>query len=389
MIPRESKKLEMDARRALVISESLQAALDTSAKSTRTIYLKILCVGLLGLASASRLQANELARLPLHQAHHHHNAPPAQFMQAQNQAPGQHWQTGTNQQMLELDSNQQPSYYTGDHEHRAQQHLQSNRHFQPTAQHDQYQNNLELQQQQHHHHHHQMERHPHRLHEQPSFVAYRASSEHNQPATAPSLPRQLLAPPPFNFELALTPMNTIQLQADESRLEPAAVRQQADRLAGARDASAVELAKTMVGEPSARSAARDADTLAESQAGSAQTAPLQTGAEQASSSGSSGNVGPETNQVDKTIEPRQRRRIFNRILKKAEWNHLFVEVSKVFLRYFLDLALKDIIGKQSGGSSSSLSGSASDSTTSRKKLDAQSEIAELFKDFVKTAISNL
>jgi hypothetical protein len=92
----------------------------------------------------------------------------------------------------------------------------------------------------------------------------------------------------------------------------------------------------------------------------------------------------ERTQLTKTpIEPRQRRRIFNRILKKAEWNHLFLELSKVFLRYFLDLALKDIIGKQSG------SGAADSSTTGRKKLDAQSELTDMLKEFVKTAISNI
>lgn len=100
---------------------------------------------------------------------------------------------------------------------------------------------------------------------------------------------------------------------------------------------------------------------------------------------------PVSAPVEKGVEPRQRRRMFNRILKKAEWNHLFVELSKVFLRYFLDLALKDIIGKQSGGASlSSDSGSSSSSSTSgRKKLDAQSELTDLLKDFVKTAISNM
>lgn len=91
-----------------------------------------------------------------------------------------------------------------------------------------------------------------------------------------------------------------------------------------------------------------------------------------------------------SIEPRQKRRMWNRILKKAEWNYLFVELSKVFLRYFLDLALKDIVGKQGGSSALSSSGSSgSDGTTSRKKLDAQSEIADVLKEFVKTAISNL
>lgn len=111
------------------------------------------------------------------------------------------------------------------------------------------------------------------------------------------------------------------------------------------------------------------------------------------SSSSNGNTNSNlnnsnNNNVDRSVEPRQKRRLFNRILKKAEWNHLFLEVSKVFLRYFLDLALKDIIGKQSGGSSGT--SSSSDSSSSRKKLDgAQSELADLFKDFVKTAISNI
>lgn len=98
------------------------------------------------------------------------------------------------------------------------------------------------------------------------------------------------------------------------------------------------------------------------------------------------DINPTTNndQQDKSIEPRQRRRMFNRILKKAEWNHLFVELSKVFLRYFLDLALKDIINKQGGERASGDS-----STSGRKKLDAQSELADVFKEFVKAAISNM
>ncbi|KAG9509342.1 hypothetical protein GZH46_02144, partial [Fragariocoptes setiger] len=45
------------------------------------------------------------------------------------------------------------------------------------------------------------------------------------------------------------------------------------------------------------------------------------------------------------VEGRHRHRIFNRILKKADWNALFVELSKVFLRYFLDLVLNDMLGK--------------------------------------------
>jgi len=107
--------------------------------------------------------------------------------------------------------------------------------------------------------------------------------------------------------------------------------------------------------------------------------------DQSKQGGSSGNQdNNEMQAVDKNIEPRQRRRLFNRILKKAEWNHLFFELSKVFLRYFLDLALKDIIGKQSGGTSSS-----SGSESGRKKLDAQSELADLLRDSIKTAISNI
>lgn len=93
------------------------------------------------------------------------------------------------------------------------------------------------------------------------------------------------------------------------------------------------------------------------------------------SSGSNSNSNPN----DKSIEPRQRRRIFNRILKKAEWNHLFMEVTKVCVRYFVDLGLKELIGKQSG----------SDATTSRKKLDAQSEFADFAKEFLKVAILNI
>ena len=93
------------------------------------------------------------------------------------------------------------------------------------------------------------------------------------------------------------------------------------------------------------------------------------------------------NLVDRSIEPRQRRRLFARILKKAEWNHIFVEVSKVFLQHFLEMALKDIIGKQSGASSTAAAGT--DSTSGRKKLDVQSELADLLRDIIKNAISNI
>lgn len=95
----------------------------------------------------------------------------------------------------------------------------------------------------------------------------------------------------------------------------------------------------------------------------------------------------------KSIEPRSRRRMFNRILKKAEWNHLFVELSKVFLKYFLDLALKDLIGKQSGERAAGIVSSAIsevvDNSTGKKSGVAQSDIADLLKDFVKAALANM
>lgn len=106
---------------------------------------------------------------------------------------------------------------------------------------------------------------------------------------------------------------------------------------------------------------------------------ISTAEQEKSSSGASDSDAQTSQPTEKVVESRQKKRIFNRILKKAEWNHLFMEISKVLVRYFLDLALKDIIGKQSG----------SDGTTSRKKLDAQSELADMFKEFVKNAISNI
>lgn len=103
--------------------------------------------------------------------------------------------------------------------------------------------------------------------------------------------------------------------------------------------------------------------------------------EQAASTDSSTteNQNKQPEQERQQVEPRTKHRMLRRILKKAEWNQLLVEISKVLVRYFLDLALKDIIGKQSGDNG----------TTSRKKLDAQSEVAELLREFVKSAIANI
>lgn len=80
------------------------------------------------------------------------------------------------------------------------------------------------------------------------------------------------------------------------------------------------------------------------------------------------------------IQPRRGRKLFTRIMKKTEWNHLLVELSKVFLRYFLDLAVKDLLNRPKAGD---------DSTTSRKKQDTQTEVVNLLKDVVKATLENI
>lgn len=234
------------------------------------------------------------------------------------------------------------------------------------------------------------------------FFAYRPAATGSP--TTPSINRQVIAPPPF-YELSFSPTNALQFEQihGDEKEGSAALPAGAGSL-GVVSSFRSEGARSM-GRPS--HPAPPGDNQAESsnaigviarnnnnvpQANQEQTNSKdtneptkvqdeRTNAAQDMSSNDNHEPSPSTQQsVDKTIEPRQKRRIFNRILKKAEWNHLFVELSKVFLRYFLDLALKDIIGKQSG---------STDTTTSRKKLDAQSELTDLLKDFVKTAISNI
>lgn len=199
-------------------------------------------------------------------------------------------------------------------------------------------------------------------------------------STTPTLNRQLPAP---LYEIGLAPANALQLEtsgADEAgqpRSTPSMGQQQLlqqvvvpdtgrQQQPATRTRSGKQVADLQVRD-SSQASAGDPASQEEPQKATPGEASLQ--------------------QVDK-IEARQKRRMFNRILKKAEWNHLFVELSKVFLRYFLDLALKDIIGKQSGVGSGA-SSSTSDATSGRKKLDAQSELADLLRDFVKTAISNI
>lgn len=257
---------------------------------------------------------------------------------------------------------------------------------------------------------------------QARYFAYRPlpvapQTTSNDPPTTPSLSRQIMGPPQF-YELAFSPTNAVQLEQVNSEDREANVAAAAAANSdgsvsgpiGATSSLRINNGRSMTNGPNNQAAS-------DNQADSSNTSPViarntnqQVGSEQVNSKeqndlpakaqqdeqannnngednmSNGTNKGPNQEQsshqqvVDKTIEPRQRRRIFNRILKKAEWNHLFVELSKVFLRYFLDLALKDIIGKQSG---------STDTTTSRKKLDAQSELTDLLKDFVKTAISNI
>lgn len=209
---------------------------------------------------------------------------------------------------------------------------------------------------------------------QNQFVPYQTMLEQagggnvQHQSTTPSISRQLVPPPQF-YELGLSPVGALQvgsatideLTGQDGERHSRASNATARSLDNSQTESQLDSAKSSYqnSEPSKDDGARNGSA----DAGKASDAPAATAA-------------------DKTIEPRQRRRLFNRILKKAEWNHLFVELSKVFLRYFLDLALKDIIGKQSGNLKD-------DGTTSRKKLDPQSELADLLKDLVKTAISNI
>lgn len=232
------------------------------------------------------------------------------------------------------------------------------------------------------------------------YFAYRPLSAlpANGPITTPPMSRQIMGPPQF-YEFALSPTNAVQLEqvSGEDREGSAATAPIAAASLRANGAKSMANPNNQADNQAegsnavgvvARNPGQQADQSNsnreqnDSSPSKAQDEPSSGGnnAQDASSAGSNQEQAAGQQAVDKTIEPRQRRRIFNRILKKAEWNHLFVELSKVFLRYFLDLALKDIIGKQSG---------STDTTTSRKKLDAQSELADLLKDFVKTAISNI
>lgn len=255
--------------------------------------------------------------------------------------------------------------------------------------------------------------------QQGQYFAYRPLPvpQASSAPTTPSIGRQLMGPPQF-YEFALSPTNAVQLehvsgdereptntagaplisspslrmsggkslmpppsgqamstdnQAEGSNLSGVIARNNGQQVSSGKE----QASNSHRGEESEHSSKAQA---AEEQANSNNNNNNSNNAQDTSNSGSANQDSTSQQAVDKTIEPRQRRRIFNRILKKAEWNHLFVELSKVFLRYFLDLALKDIIGKQSG---------STDSTTSRKKLDAQSELTDLLKDFVKTAISNI
>lgn len=278
---------------------------------------------------------------------------------------------------------------------------------------------------------------------QQQFVAYQARQQ--QPTT-PTLNKQLAPPPPY-YELGLTPTNALQLElpSREQRYQPSHGTQPmmvhpnpgrifhqdhpqmlrpADSVASPQLASPEDYANLMLsasanatgtqrqtrqrqaqGEVGAlrdsrsmmlsnqldsASSSSDGVSAKNVQGKDSQSAADQTESSAMSDSSSSGqtsdskydNNNQNQVQLDKGVEPRQRRRLFNRILKKAEWNHLFVELSKVFLRHLLDIALKDIIGKQSGSTGDS-------ATTGRKKLDAQSEFADMLKDFIKTAITNI
>lgn len=280
------------------------------------------------------------------------------------------------------------------------------------------------------------QQHHHQQHQYDQYFSYRPLA--SLKPTAPSINRQIIPPPSF-YELALTPINTVQLEQvlrhgppepessdNKETLVGLASSQQA-RQNGARSLNAhhqllhqpVEpnllpmnptersnMFQQQAFEPNFGVSSLNLNSKKEiEQVQNSENNQPKNANEDNKSNSSNGNGNGNNNNagetskvsidndnnnknnnnnnelqvVDKAIEPRQKRRIFNRILKKAEWNHLFVELSKVFLRYFLDLALKDIIGKQSGG----------DTTTSRKKLDAQSELTDLLKDFVKTAISNI
>lgn len=224
---------------------------------------------------------------------------------------------------------------------------------------------------------------PPRLRPQQADISFQAFQDLNSQPTSPSINRQLVLPPQF-YDLGLSQVAALQLESFGAGEEASpAAKSQAP--SGQVDRSRNGTARSLESQPAE----------AQRQTNEEQTKPMttsETGARNSNgepdkAAGAQPNEGaaePTTPlAVDKTIEPRQRRRLFNRILKKAEWNHLFVELSKVFLRYFLDLALKDIIGKQSGSVASE------STTTSRKKLDAQSELTDLLKDFVKTAISNI
>lgn len=250
--------------------------------------------------------------------------------------------------------------------------------------------------------------------QQQHFVSYRPAAAAAPPppaSTMASISRQIQPPPNPFYELSFAPTNALQIEhlannnnqaTDEQephfvgassqpsplRLEPPNQQQQ---LSPSTTARSIELPhqfeqnfqqQQQQSEVDGRQTAESADNNNNKASGESRNSQQQQ--QQQEQQQQQTAVAASTDK----IEPRQRRRLFNRILKKAEWNHLFVELSKVLLRYFLDLALKDIIGKQSGAGSSAGSSSGTE-TTPRKKLDAQSELADLLKEFVKNAISNI
>jgi len=60
------------------------------------------------------------------------------------------------------------------------------------------------------------------------------------------------------------------------------------------------------------------------------------------------------------------RAVIGRLVKKTDWNTLFVKLAKVFLQYFLDLILNDVFGTT--GTRRSFEGSSSDASRLLKNL---------------------
>ena len=216
-----------------------------------------------------------------------------------------------------------------------------------------------------------------------------------QAPTTPTLNHQLMPPSQPFYEFSFAPTNALILEPQQENYNtqqhnPVALQSNnkvANLTTAGRADSLAKSASEGVGTQRAPSDALHNSLAQKLNQPELPTTPATTAANSVIKSQGSSQKKSSLDVVERSIEPRQNRRVLSRILQKAEWNNLFVKLSKVLLKHLLEMALKDIVGKQSGDAASD--SGATDSTTGRKKFDTQSEVADLFKDFVKTAVSNL